>query len=534
MNFLSRLLRCLRAVPLTVALLVPLSASAFTTLGLVMDTVSALPSCLHYQVKGVCFFWKCSWKGCWIRTSIRVKHYLPEAVVSTYADPLDHPWMEIGMPMSTIAKEVGSLITTTVLPSGILGLDADAETADTEALPAAQVRKVNFKSADAYGNPAAHISDLMAGRLPPISGFTLPGFTEISAWARNVLPNTIRSIRAAGGEFRGVVAQGLSHLAKTPAELADYLDKIPAILGKIPSVFNSLGGVGGAFSRITAIPGQVWSNLQNIGGAIASGNFSLGTVGNMISNLPNQLGDIGTALVNHLFPGLGELNEGLQTLQELGIGLDMFTEGLNPFSGIDLSLAGVDLSILGDIMDITGGLFCPASSIPFSPHFISDMDGITWRNLLPLEMLDARSWVPLTSEVSTNPLSFPVGHTWGSVYPRIGELVQQHPVKASAVYAERVHSIISQKQQPHIYTALEPRSGWKYFGWGGEARWQRLHPKPNSSCIKFGANNNFGDSGLLDVLTGNALTTSDNAYSWNMWMQHDCCKSRGKYLFHLP
>ena len=518
MNFLARLLRCLRAVPLTVALLVPLSASAFTTIGLVMDTISALPSCLHYQIKGVCFFWKCSWSGCWIRTSIRVKHYLPEAVVSSYADPSDHPWIEIGMPMSSIAEGVGSLIATTVLPSGILGLDADAETADTQALPAEKVRKVNFKSADAYGNPAAHISDLMAGKLPPISGFTLPGFTEISAWARNVLPNSIRSIRAAGGEFQGVVAQGLSHLAKTPEELAQYLERIPTYIGKIPQVFSSLGG---SLANITAIPGRVWSSLQNIGSTIASGNFSLGSVGSLIGNLPNQLGDIGTTLVNRLFPGLGELNQGLQTLQELGIGLDLFTEGLNPFNGIDLSLAGVDLSILGDIMEITGGLFCPASSIPFSPHFISDMDGITWRNMLPLEMLDARSWLPLTSEVSTNPAT----HTWGSVYPRIGELVQQHPARNAAVIAARVHSIISQKQQPHIYTPLQPRGGWKYFGWGGEARWQMLEPSSSSSCMKFGSLG-WGD--------GERNYSEDRAYAWNMWMQHDCCKSRGSFLFSIP
>ena len=529
MNF-RRFMQALRAVPLTLVLLLPLSASAtFTTIGVLKESISALPSCLHYQIKGVCFFITFKRGIPRIRTSIRVKHYLPEAVVSTYQQPTDHPWIEIGMPMSTMAWGLGTVIASSVLPTSVLGLDGAGETAANGITN--KTDWVTYKNADAYGNPAAHITDLMSGRLPPISNFTLPGFTEISAWSRNVLPNSIRSIRAAGGEFRGVVAQGLSHLAKTPAELAAYLEKIPAILSRIPAVFSNLGGT---LANITAIPGRVFDALGNIGNTIASGNFSLGSLGNLIGNLPNQLGDVGTAIVDRLFPGFGELNQGLQTLQELGIDLDLFTDNLNPLSGIDLSLAGIDLSILGDIMDITGGLFCPGSSRPFSPHFISEMDAITWRSLLPLEMLDARSWVPLTSEVSTNPLSFPVGHTWGSVYPRIGELVQQHPVKASAVYAERVHSIISQKQQPHIYTPLETRSGWKYFGWGGEARWQRLHPKPNSSCIKFGANNNFGDSGLLEALTGNALTTSNNAYSWNMWMQHDCCKKRGSFLFSIP
>ena len=457
MNFLSRLLRCLRAVPLTVALLVPLSASAtFTTIGLVGDTISALPSCLHYQIKGVCFFLKCSLGGCYIRTSIRVKHYLPEAVVSTYQQPSSHPWSDIGMPMSSMAWEAGSAITSAVLSTSVLGLDGAGETAVNNITN--KTDWVTYKSADAYGNPAAHLSDLMSGRLPSISDFTLPGLTEMYAWAGNVLPGIINSIRAAGSEFLGVVAQGLSHLARTPAELADYLSRIPAILSRISSVFSNLGATLG---NIAAVPGQA-------------------------------------------------------------------------FNSIDQQLAGVDLSILGDIMEITGDLFCPAASRPFSPHFISEMDAITWRSVLPLEMLDARAYLPLTAEVSTNPLSFPAGHTWGSVYPRIGEIVQQHPVKASAVLAERVHSVISQKQQPHIYTPLEPRSGWKYFEWGGEARWQRLHPRPNSSCMKFGENSNFGDSGLLDGLSSGYLTTSDNAYSWNMWMQHDCCRKKGSFLFSIP
>ena len=519
MNFLTRIFRCLRAVPLTVALLVPLSASAtFTTIGLVGDTISALPSCLHYQLKGVCFFLKCSWKGCWIRTSIRIKHYLPETVVSTYQQPSDHPWIEIGMPMSSVAWEVGSLITSAVVPTSILGLDASAETADFQALPADKVRKVNFKSADAYGNPAAHISDLMAGKLPPISSFTLPGFSEISSWSQNVLPSAINSIRSAGSEFRGVVAQGLSHLAGTPAELADYLSKIPSYIAKIPSVFSNLSG---ALGNITAIPGRVFSALGNIGSTIASGNFSLGSLGNLIGNLPNQLGDIGTTLVNRLFPGLGELNEGLQTLQDLGIGLDLFTDNLNIFNGIDLSLAGIDLSALTSIMDITGGLFCPAASRPFSPHFISEMDAITWRNLLPLEMLDARAYIPMTSEVSDNPAL----HTWGSVYPRIGELVQQHPARNAAVIASRVHSIISQKQQPHIYTPLQTQGGWKYFGFGGEPRWQMLEPTSSSSCMKFGSLG-WGD--------GERNYSEDRAYAWNMWVQHDCCRKRGSFLFSIP
>ena len=506
--------RLLRAAPLTVALLLPLSAAAFTTIGLLANTVEALPSCLHYQVKGVCFFLHCKKGICTIRTSIRVKHYLPEAVVSTYANPTDHPWIEIGMPISTAAWELGSGILSAILPSGILGLDGSGETT----APLNRAEKVTFKSADVYGNPAADIEALFTGQIPAVNRVTLPGTSELSDWVRNVLPRIIRSIRNAGSEFRGAVAQGLSHLAKTPEQLAQYLEKIPTLIGNITRVFNSSRR---AMSNIAELPRHVSGGLQNLASG-RSGNFSLGSIGNLTGGLSNSLGDIETTLVNRLLgPLAGAPGTENLTLQEMGYDLQLFTNELSPFNGIDLSIAGIDLSVLGQIQEITGGLFCPPTSRPFTPHFISEFDAITWRSLLPLEMLDARSWTPGATEVSTNPAS----HSWGSVYPRVGELVQYQPVRASAVLAERARSIVTQRQQPHIYTPMERSGSWKYFSANGEARWQMLHPRSSGSCMKFGSLT-WGD--------GEHNYSDDRAYAWNMWEQYDCCKKRGSFLFSIP
>ena len=58
-------------------------------------TIAAMPSCLSYQVKGICFFLYCT-SGLHIRTSIRISHYVPDAIVSSYHEPPTHPWLDIG------------------------------------------------------------------------------------------------------------------------------------------------------------------------------------------------------------------------------------------------------------------------------------------------------------------------------------------------------------------------------------------------------------------------------------------------------
>ena len=69
----------LRPVPAT---------AATTTAGVVTNTVAALPSCTSYQVKGICVWLVCiPLIGCFIRTSVRVAHYVPDVVISTGAAP---------------------------------------------------------------------------------------------------------------------------------------------------------------------------------------------------------------------------------------------------------------------------------------------------------------------------------------------------------------------------------------------------------------------------------------------------------------
>src|SRR3546814_14583165 len=55
----------------------------------------ASPDCLEYRVVGICYWLYCTWTGCTVRTSTKVRHYVPDAVVSSYSNTGENPWVEV-------------------------------------------------------------------------------------------------------------------------------------------------------------------------------------------------------------------------------------------------------------------------------------------------------------------------------------------------------------------------------------------------------------------------------------------------------
>src|SRR5690554_8019460 len=80
------------AVAVCAAFLPVKPAYAVTTAQIVASAANL--SCAEWQVVGVCFWLRCSPK-CRVRTSIKVKHYIPEVVVSSYAGALGNQWVEM-------------------------------------------------------------------------------------------------------------------------------------------------------------------------------------------------------------------------------------------------------------------------------------------------------------------------------------------------------------------------------------------------------------------------------------------------------
>lgn len=81
--------------------LVGLTSSAYALDSATIATSSVSPDCLEYRVVGVCFWLQCD-LSCKVKTSVKVKHYIPDAVVSSYISTGDSPWTEtaaMGMPL---------------------------------------------------------------------------------------------------------------------------------------------------------------------------------------------------------------------------------------------------------------------------------------------------------------------------------------------------------------------------------------------------------------------------------------------------
>lgn len=73
-------------------------AVALTTAGITSSAASL--QCLEYRVVGICFWLFCTNFGCEVKTSTKVRHFIPELVVSSYADTGSNPWVEFA-PLST-------------------------------------------------------------------------------------------------------------------------------------------------------------------------------------------------------------------------------------------------------------------------------------------------------------------------------------------------------------------------------------------------------------------------------------------------
>lgn len=393
-----------------------------TTAEITTNTLAAAPSCAEYRVTGVCFWLRCEPypPNCRVITNMRVSHFSPEAVVSTWHDGAAHPWSDYGQTVSSALKGAAG---------GIIGMAFDS--AGTNSSADRTNRNGIFRDADAIGNPVA----LASSGTSSTSG----GMTAVQS-----VPNS--------AELGGFINRsGNLPTAKSPGGGADS-ENVLRNLKQAAAVVKSNGGNLNAFELVQQAAARRSSAIA--GGALRAGG--------------------------------------------------------NP-----------------QPLAAANGMMCPATSTAFSLHFHSYLDALVWRGIIPVELLYPQSLIPGLQEIG----SFP-SNTWGSLYPRIGSVTQQIPIKGAAVLAQRVANIISQSGQPHIYSALSEKWGYRYFGLGpivpnnaNNSKWQRLHPNPASTCETFGTN----DSVSLGSW-GDGNSTSDEGYSWNLWRRLECCKVEGVFI----
>lgn len=103
---MSRLTRRLRLGTAVALLCGTTSSFALNTASIVSSALS--PDCLEYRVTGICYWLFCTQFGCSVRTSTKVRHYIPDAVVSSYSNTGENPWVEVrAMSMPNTTAQAG-------------------------------------------------------------------------------------------------------------------------------------------------------------------------------------------------------------------------------------------------------------------------------------------------------------------------------------------------------------------------------------------------------------------------------------------
>src|SRR5579883_638451 len=115
---------------------------AVDTATIMSSTLS--PDCLAYQVVGTCYWLYCTMYGCTVRTSVKVRHYIPDAVVSSYSNTGQNPWTEIALlsPPNSSAREGGDGTTNQPHENNL----------------------AKFKNADVIGDPATAVFNRFVGQ----------------------------------------------------------------------------------------------------------------------------------------------------------------------------------------------------------------------------------------------------------------------------------------------------------------------------------------------------------------------------------
>ncbi|MGN5643402.1 TIGR03756 family integrating conjugative element protein, partial [Burkholderia multivorans] len=125
------------------------SAFAVDTATLIASVLS--PDCLAWRVVGVCYWLSCSMFGCTVQTSVKVRHYVPDAVVSSYSRTGANPWTEVSFMSAPLPFAQGGGSGTTNQPH--------------------ENNLAVFKNADVIGHPGMAAFGQFAGQF----GMTCPG-----------------------------------------------------------------------------------------------------------------------------------------------------------------------------------------------------------------------------------------------------------------------------------------------------------------------------------------------------------------------
>jgi len=136
--------------------------------------------CLEWKISGVCIWLKCSLFGCYITTTPRISHRLPDLVAVTYPNTFDSPWHDY--PLKEVLSE--SARNSDLTGGNFEGVGSDKQHQES----------LHFYEVDVIGNPA--LKRLHFGRFlcQSVARSSYPYFLSVEdakAW-RSAIPDAYR------------------------------------------------------------------------------------------------------------------------------------------------------------------------------------------------------------------------------------------------------------------------------------------------------------------------------------------------------
>ena len=127
----------------TVSPSLKLKADSITTPEIISQSMSF--ECLDWKITGICIWLKCTLFGCFIVTTPRISHRLPDLVVSAYPQPSETPWTDVRSMLTSIHDSSQQILA----GGSIAGIGNELRHPES----------LQFHESDVIGNPAIEILD---------------------------------------------------------------------------------------------------------------------------------------------------------------------------------------------------------------------------------------------------------------------------------------------------------------------------------------------------------------------------------------
>jgi integrating conjugative element protein (TIGR03756 family) len=135
-------------------------AGSISTADIASKTAAATFACMQWSPVGLCFWLKCSFFACEVESSLKIGHYNPDFVVSSYNELGSNPWQEIRAVLGeaqTVAAN-GILGSLAGLPIGSAGNRTEGSSNNRDH------KNLIFRETDVIGHP----QQILSGLLPAI------------------------------------------------------------------------------------------------------------------------------------------------------------------------------------------------------------------------------------------------------------------------------------------------------------------------------------------------------------------------------